>query len=122
MLLLYFFHHFCECIRFCAREFGKHFAVELNVFFFQRLDKAGVGEARLAGGGIDAHIPKAAHIAFFIFSPFVHMPPGMSYGFFGESIDIFAAPFEAFGVREKLFSFFGADIAAFDSNHMCKLR
>jgi len=57
-------HHFGEAISIENRQLGQHFAVELDVGFFQVSGETRVGSPVDAGGGVDAGNPEATEIAF----------------------------------------------------------
>jgi len=71
----------------------------------------------MTAGSVYLDIPKAAEISLFLFAANIGIRPGMMNSLFCKTVYIFSAPSESFGMLQYSFSFFGTDIAAFNSRH-----
>ena len=66
MKLLNLADHSLKCLRVVLRKAREDLTVELDALKLECVDEFAVGDTERAGGGIDADIPKAAHVIFLV--------------------------------------------------------
>lgn len=80
------------------------------------MNKSRVGETVLARRRVDLYIPKLAKVSLFLFAANIRVRPRMMNRLFCESVHIFSSPPKALSMLKDSFSFFDADISAFNSH------
>lgn len=66
-------------------EIGENLSVQFDVGFFKLSDEFRVGNAFLAGGGVDFDLPKPAKVSLFLLPVGKLERPGMKQGLFSLS-------------------------------------
>jgi len=97
--------------------FGQGLAVEADVGLTKAGHELAIGEVRASGGGVDAHDPQAAEVAFTLSAASVGVGAGVDEGFLALSDTTAWGGYEASGaLQNPLVSAVLGD-ASFDSGH-----
>ena len=75
---------------------GEDFAVELDIFFVELIDKFGIADVILSCGGVYLYLPQPAEISF-LFLPVGELErPGVKRRFFSRPVVGLSAPLKTF--------------------------
>lgn len=98
-------------------QFGKHFAVDKNVFLFQNCSELAPSGAVIAESSIGALEPEGALVAFPVLAVAVGVLVSVEQGFTGQGKIGRAAVVKAFGAFEQILAALVGGNASFDSCH-----
>jgi hypothetical protein len=86
-----------ECLRLVDRHVGQHLAVDLDAGLVQAVDQAAIGQAVLAGGGVDALDPERAEIALADLAVAIGVLQRLLDRLLGDADGVLAAAVETLG-------------------------
>src|SRR5690606_13082745 len=107
-----------EGCRFVHGQLGEDLAIDLDAGLQQAMDQDAVGQALLAGRGIDARDPQCAEVALLLAAIAVGILPGLDDRLVGRAEYLAAGVVITLGLGQDLLVSASGDDAAFDSCHV----